>query len=87
MFLALAARAAEVASGQKTPDLTDLPLETLMEIEVPKVWAPSKFDQKTTEAPSSITVITADEIKRYGYRTLADVLRSVQGFYVSYDRN
>ena len=87
MFLALAARAAEVASGQKTPDLTDLPLETLMEIEVPKVYGASKFDQKTTEAPSSITVITADEIKRYGYRTLADVLRSVPGFYVSYDRN
>ena len=43
--------------------------------------------QKPTEAPSSVTVITSDEIKKYGHRTLADVLQSVQGFHVSYDRN
>ena len=86
MFLALAASGAEVSSSQKPPDLTDLPIETLMEI-VPKVYGASKFEQKTTEAPSSITVINSDEIKRYGYRTLGDVLRSVPGFYVSYDRN
>lgn len=58
-----------------------------MEIEVPRVYGASKFEQKTTEAPSSVTVVTSEEIKRYGYRTLADVLQSVQGFYVSYDRN
>ena len=58
-----------------------------MEIEIPKVYGVSKFEQKTTEAPSSVTVITSDEIKRYGHRTLGDVLQSVQGFHVSYDRN
>ncbi len=68
-------------------DLTELPLEALLEIEVPMVFGASKIEQKTTEAPSSVTVITAEEIKRYGHRTLADVLQSVQGFYVSYDRN
>ena len=71
----------------KPPDLTELSLESLMEIEVPKVFGASKLEQKTTEAPSSVTVITADEFKRYGHRTLADVLQSVQGFHVSYDRN
>ncbi len=65
----------------------DLPLEDLMKIKVIKVYAASKFDQKTTEAPSSVTVISSDEIKRYGHRTLADVLESVQGFHVSNDRN
>jgi outer membrane receptor for ferrienterochelin and colicins len=71
----------------QAPDLTAIPLESLMQIEVPTVYSASKFEQKATEAPSSTTVITSDEIKRYGYRTLADILESVQGFYVSYDRN
>src|SRR2546423_176750 len=62
--------------GIKTEDLTDLPLETLMGMEVPTVYSASKFEQKTTEAPSSISIVTTEEIKRYGYRTLADVLRS-----------
>ena len=65
--------------------LADLDPEALMKI--PVVFSASKIEQKSTEAPSSTTVITSDEIKRYGYRTLADILRSVQGFYVSYDRN
>jgi iron complex outermembrane receptor protein len=71
----------------ETPDLTELSLEALMEVEVTTVYGASKLEQKTTEAPSSVTVISADEIKRYGHRTLADVLQSVQGFHVSYDRN
>ena len=45
------------------------------------------YMQKVTEAPSSVTIITADEIRRLGHRTLADVLRTVRGFYVTYDRN
>src|SRR6185436_5271896 len=47
----------------------------------------SGFKQKVTEAPASITIITSDDIQKYGYRTLADILRNVPGFYVSNDRN
>src|SRR5882762_6169881 len=63
--------AAQADPNIKTADLTELPLETLMNMEVPTVYGASKFEQKTTEAPSSISVVSADEIKRYGYRTLA----------------
>src|ERR1017187_2245519 len=86
-FAALWVRASETEIAKNSTDLTSLSLEALMNIEVRTVSGASKFEQKVTEAPSSVTIITADEIKRYGYRTLADVLESVQGFYVSYDRN
>ena len=47
----------------------------------------SKYEQKISEAPASVSVITAKDIKRYGYRTLADILKSIRSFYVTYDRN
>ena len=65
-------------------DLTGMGLEELMQI---PVFGASKFEQKTSNAPSDITIVTADEIQKYGYRTMADLLRSVRGFYVTYDRN
>ena len=81
------AASAENNPNPKTADLTELPLEALMNLEVPTVFAASKIEQKATEAPASATVVTSDEIKKFGYRTLADLLQSVQGFNVSYDRN
>ncbi|MDD5035852.1 MAG: TonB-dependent receptor [Methylococcaceae bacterium] len=76
--------AAEASSGIEPEDLARLPIEELMNIEVSTA---SRFTQKTSEAPSATSIITAADIKAYGYRTLADVLRSVRGFYTSYDRN
>jgi len=51
------------------------------------VTAASKHPQLVSEAPSSVTIITQDDIRRFGYRTLAEALQSVPGFYGSYDRN
>ena len=70
-----------------TRDLTQLSLEELLDVRIPTVYAASKFEQKVTEAPASVSIITADQIRMYGYRTLADILRGVRGFYVTYDRN
>ena len=55
--------------------------------EIPSVFSASKYAQKATEAPSSVTFITAEEIRASNYRTLSDVLRSVRGFYISNDHN
>ncbi len=65
----------------------DMSIEELMEIEVDSVYTASRYKQKVSEAPSSVTVITGEEIRRFGYRNLAEVLQSVRGLYISYDRN
>lgn len=72
---------------QTQKDLVAMPLEELMGIEVSTVLGASRYEQKITDAPASISIITSEDIKRYGYRTMADVLNSVRGFYVTYDRN
>ena len=63
-----------------------LPLEDLGRIPIESVSTASRFTQKASEAPSYVTIITAEEIKQFGYRTLADILNGVNGLYVSYDR-
>jgi len=60
-------------------------LEQLMKIEI--VVAGSKRAQQTRDVPSYVSVVTAADIREHGYRTLADVLRTLPGFYVSNDRN
>lgn len=76
-----------VRAQQVPTELMDKSPEELFKLQVASVYGASKYLQKVTEAPSSVTIVTADEIQKYGYRTLADILRGVTSFYVSYDRN
>jgi outer membrane receptor protein involved in Fe transport len=63
------------------------PAERLDQLLSVRVSTASRLDNTAMRAPASVTVITAEDIARFGYRTLAEVLRSVAGFYLSYDRN
>jgi outer membrane receptor for ferrienterochelin and colicins len=69
---------------EQKKDLGDTSLEELGSIQV---YSASKHMQSASDAPSSVTVITADEIQKYGYRSLADILETVRGFYITYDRD
>jgi len=67
--------------------LPELSLEELMRLDTGRVFGASERLQPVTEAPASVSFITAEEIARYGYRTLAEILRGVRGMYVTNDRN
>ncbi len=84
VLLSCALAVPRVAAAQS---LADLSLEELMKLDAGQVYGASERLQPSTEAPASVSFITADEITRYGYRTLADILRSIRGMYVSDDRN
>ena len=77
--------AALPAQAGDPPDFTDLSLEDLARVDL--VYAASRHEQSRGEAPSSVTIVSAEEIRRHGYQTVADVLRTVGGFYVTDDRN
>src|SRR6185295_13718375 len=62
-------------------------LEDLMKLDSGQVFGASERLQPATEAPASVSFVTSEEIKRYGYRTLADILRGIRGIYVTDDRN
>jgi outer membrane receptor for ferrienterochelin and colicins len=83
-WLAILALTATAGAQQDVKDLSEVSLEELSNIQV---YSASKHMQSASEAPASVTVVTADEIQKYGYRNLADILRSVPGFYVTYDRD
>ena len=69
-------------SDAGSAQLADASMEDLMNV---KVYSASRYEQTAGEAPASVTVVTRQEIERYGFRTLADVIRSVPGFFVTSD--
>jgi iron complex outermembrane receptor protein len=65
-------------------DIEDISLDALLNVQISTA---AKYQQTVSEAPASVTIITSEDIERYGYRTLEEVLAGVRGFYVSNDRN
>jgi iron complex outermembrane receptor protein len=74
-------------AAEEKPGLTDLSLDELYAVKISSVYGASKREQNVRQAPSSVTIITEDEIKKNGYRNLAELLGSVRGLYTSHDRN
>lgn len=81
-LLAGAAHAAEAAAPADA-DLLSVPLASLLDMDVSGA---SKFELRRSESASAVTVITREELRALGHRTLADALRSVSGLAVQSDR-
>jgi len=58
-------------------------LEQLMQI---GVVGASKYEQKQSQIGAAVSVITRQEIKAFGWRTLDQALATLPGVYVTYDR-
>ncbi|HVF16695.1 MAG TPA: TonB-dependent receptor [Steroidobacteraceae bacterium] len=79
--------ASNPALANESTDLGALTLEQLMDMDVNLVYGASRYEQRLTDAPASISIVTSDEIRRFGYSTMTDVLRNVRGMYITNDRN
>ncbi len=54
----------------------------LFRFEEQLVTVASRYAQTARKAPSIVDVVTADDIRERGYRTLSDILRDLPGIYV-----
>ena len=82
-MMAVAVLPASRADAQQTPSAM-LGLDSLLNTPVSTA---SKYDQDVRLVAGSVTVVTAEDIRRFGYRTLTDVLQSMAGVYVSNQRS
>ncbi|MEQ1505418.1 MAG: TonB-dependent receptor [Myxococcota bacterium] len=84
LHLALGAAAEEPpvpVDGDDDGDPDFVPTEALRDY----VAVSTKVTQPAIETPASVSVITSEQIARAGYRSVAEALATVPGFYVSYD--
>jgi outer membrane receptor protein involved in Fe transport len=84
LFAALYLHPAKASAQETDPPAAGSSLDDLLDV---KISGAAKYDQTARQAPASVSIITSEEIERYGYRTLADALVTRRGFFVSYDRN
>jgi outer membrane receptor protein involved in Fe transport len=81
LALMVAASPVHAADGDDAVSDLDLDLKTLLDPPV-DVWAATKTNQSKDEAPAVITAVTREQIAVWGYRSLAEVLSNLLGFYV-----
>ena len=67
--------------SQAEEDIDRLDFQTLLNTPI-DVWTATKTKQASHQAPAIITTVTREQIAVWGYRTVAELLSHVLGFYV-----
>ena len=67
------------SSPRSTEDIEDLNLLNLQVPEVPMVVTAGRREEKASSIPNALSVITADDIRQAGARTVTDALRLAPG--------
>ena len=73
---------AQAGVASELDNLLGLSLDELLQV---KVITASRGELSLQQAPAVISVITAADIKQWGYLTVAEALQQVPGFYDVYD--
>jgi outer membrane receptor protein involved in Fe transport len=68
-----------MAGSRAAGDLLDLPFEDLLQVEIRSA---SKREEQIRDIPASVTILTREDIARYGWITFEELLRNVPGFYL-----
>ncbi|MGE0085165.1 MAG: TonB-dependent receptor plug domain-containing protein [Desulfococcaceae bacterium] len=66
----------------RTEELFELSLEQLLGREISSA---GKMAEKVGEIPASVHIVTREDIETFGYRTVAEVIRNIPGFYTIYN--
>ncbi len=83
IFLAAVMLSYSLYAQNESPDDL-LSLDSLLNL---KINTASRYQQTTAQAPSSVSIMTSEDILVYGYTTIDEIINSVRGFYISNDRN
>ncbi len=70
-----------LSAAPRADELTDLPLERLLETDVVSA---ARFARQITDAASAVSVLTAEDIRILGLRTFGEVLDQMRGLHVSH---
>jgi iron complex outermembrane receptor protein len=71
------------AADDSLSDIADLPLEQLLQTEI---ITATKIARQVSDAPSAVAIVTADDIRTFGYRSLTDILDSMRGLFMAHNR-
>jgi len=63
-------------------DVTGRPFEELLNTEI---ITAAKLAHQISGAASAVSIVTAQDIRAYGYRTLGDILNSMRGLHMAHD--